>query len=275
MGMFSGKKGLVMGVANDHSIAWGIARSLHKEGADIGFNHLPDKEGRGRMERRLKNLAEPIGAKLMAPCDVSNDADIKDFFGKVREVYGTLDFFVHSIAFAPLDDIRCPTLSCSREGFKTAMDISVYSFLATARAAAELMPNGGSILAMTYFGGEKVVAGYNMMGVCKAALDASIKYAAYDLGPKNIRVNGISAGPMRTLAASAVGEFQEMMKLYAAVSPMGRNITLDEVGNCGLYLLGPLSSAVTGEIHHLDCGYSIMGSPGYALERLGTEGKAP
>ncbi len=274
MGLFTGKKGVVMGVANDHSLAWAIARALHREGAEIGFNHLPDKEGRNRMEKRLRTLAEPIGSKLMAACDVTDDAQIKDFFGKVREIYGTIDFFVHSIAFAPLDDIRGRTLDCTREGFRIGMDISVYSFLATARAAAELMPNGGSMLAMSYFGGEKVVGGYNMMGVCKAALDMAIRYAAFDLGPKNVRVNGLSAGPVRTLAASAVGEFQEMMKLYDAVSPMGRNITPEEVGNAAAYLLSGMSSATTGEIHHVDCGYHVMGSPGHAMERLGISVKA-
>lgn len=271
MGLFTGKKGIIMGVANDHSIAWSIAKALHQEGAEIGFNHLPDKEGRNRMERRLKSLAEPIGSKLMEPCDVADDEQIKSFFGKVREIYGSIDFFVHSIAFAPLDDIRCATLDASREGFKIAMDISVYSFLATAKAAAELMPNGGSIVAMSYFGGEKVVGGYNMMGVCKAALDMSIRYAAFDLGPKNIRVNGISAGPMRTLAASAVGEFHEMMRLYEAVSPMGRNITSEEVGNTAAYLLSGMSTATTGDVLHVDCGYHVMGSPGHAIDRLGLE----
>lgn len=271
MGLFTGKKGIIMGVANDHSLAWAIAQALHREGAEIGFNHLPDKEGRNRMERRLRNLAEPIGSKLIAPCDVSDDAQIKDFFAKAREIYGTIDFFVHSIAFAPLDDIRGRTLDCTRDGFKLGMDISCYSFIATAKAASEMMNPGGSMLAMSYFGGEKVVGGYNMMGVCKAALDMAIRYAAFDLGPKGIRVNGLSAGPVRTLAASAVGELHEMMKLYEAVSPMGRNITPEEVGNAGAYLLSGMSSATTGEIHHVDCGYHVMGSPGHALERLGIE----
>ena len=266
--LFEGKKGVVMGVANDHSLAWAISQSLHREGAEIGFNHLPDKEGRNRMEMRLRKLAEPMGSRLIAPCDVAQDADIKSFFEKVASTYGKIDFLVHSIAFAPLEDIRCAVTDCSRDGFKLAMDISVYSLIAVAREAVKIMPDGGAILALTYFGGERVVAGYNMMGICKSALDMTVKYLAYDCGPKNIRVNALSAGPVRTLAASAVGDFQEMMKLYAAVSPMGRNVTPEEVGDSGAYLLSPWAAATTGEIHHVDCGYNVMGSPGYAVERL-------
>ena len=268
MGLFSGKKGIVMGVANDHSIAWAIARYLHCEGADLGFNHLPDKDDRKRMERRVRQLAEPIGAKLIMPCDVSKDDDVKAFFARAKEVYGTIDFLVHSVAFAPIEDIRCPTLDSSRNGFHIAMDISVYSLIAVTRAAAELMPSGGAVLTMTYFGGEKVVAGYNLMGVCKAALECTVRYLAYDLGGKNIRINGISAGPMRTLAASAVGDFDQMLTLHSSVAPLGRNVEPDELGKSAAYLLSDLSSAITGEIHHVDCGYSTMGSPGRAAEHL-------
>jgi enoyl-[acyl-carrier protein] reductase I len=268
MKMFEGKKGVVMGVVNDHSIGWGISALLHREGADLGFSHLPDKEGRDRMERRVRKLTDPLGVKLVYPCDVTRDDDIRGFFGAVRETFGTIDFFVHSIAFAPIDDIRCPTISCSRGGFLNAMDISVYSFLATAKAASEVMNPGGSILTMSYFGGERVVAGYNMMGLCKAALECAVRYAAYDLGPRGIRVNALSAGPVRTLAASAVGDFDNMMTLYAAASPLGRNITMDEVANSAAYLLGPMSTATTGEVHHVDSGYNIMGSPGRAVEKF-------
>jgi enoyl-[acyl-carrier protein] reductase I len=268
MGLFDGKKGIVMGVANDHSIAWAIADYLHREGAQVGFNHLPDKDDRKRMERRVRKLAEPIGAKLIEPCDVAKDEDVQVFFGKVRDTFGTIDFLLHSIAFAPLEDIRCATLQASRAGFHLAMDISVYSLVAVARAAAPLMTQGGSIVTMTYFGGEKVVSGYNLMGVCKAALDCTVRYLAHDLGPQNIRVNAISAGPMKTLAASAVGDFDEMLTLHSSVAPLGRNVHPDELGKAAAYLLSDMASATTGELHHVDCGYSIMGSPGRALERL-------
>jgi enoyl-[acyl-carrier protein] reductase I len=269
MGIFSGKRGVIMGVANEYSIASGVAKFLHQEGAQLAFSHLPDKDGRDRMRKRLERVAEPLQAKVLAPCDVTKDEDIDAFFGEVKKVFPTIDFFVHSIAYAPLEDIRCSTIDASRAGFLQAMEISVYSFVATARRAAALMPDGGSICTMTYYGGEKVVGGYNLMGVCKAALDSSITYLAYDLGPKNIRVNGLSAGPIKTLASSAVGEFSDMLKLNAAVAPMGRNITLEDVAKSAGYLLSDLSSATTGDILHVDFGYHIMGSPGHALERLG------
>jgi enoyl-[acyl-carrier protein] reductase I len=268
MGLFTGKKGVILGVANDHSMAWAVAQALHREGADIGFSHLPDKEGRNRNEMRIRKLVDPIGAKLVAPLDVQDDAQVREFFGKAKECFGTLDFVLHSIAFGLVDDIQGPTLNCSREGFKLAMDVSCYSLIAVSRAAAEMMNSGGSIAAMTYFGGEKVVDGYNMMGICKSALDMTIRYLAFDLGTRNVRVNGVSAGPMRTLAASAVGDFREMLSLYEAVSPLGRNITPEEVGNATMYLLSHLSSATTGEIHHVDCGYNIMGSPGRGIEKM-------
>jgi enoyl-[acyl-carrier protein] reductase I len=268
MGLFDGKKGIVMGVANDHSIAAAIANTLRKEGAELGFNHLPDKDDRKRMERRVRNVAEPLGAKLILPCDVSKDEDVQGFFAKVKETFGAIDFLVHSIAFAPIEDIRCPTLQASRNGFRVAMDISVYSLIAVTRAAAELMPAGGSIVTMTYFGGERVVGGYNLMGLCKAALECSVKYLAHDLGPKKIRVNAISAGPMKTLAASAVGDFDHMLGLHSAVAPLGRNVDPEELGNAAAYLLSDMSTATTGEIHHVDCGYNQMGSPGHAVERL-------
>ena len=262
MGMFSGKKGLVLGVANDFSIAWAITRKLLDEGAEIGFTHLPGE----KMERRVRKLADPIGAKLVTPCDVQKDEDVARTFDQAKETYGGLDFVLHSIAFAPIDDIKCAFVDCSREGFKTAMDISVYSLVAVAQHAARVMHEGGSILTLTYFGGERVVPGYNMMGVCKAALDASVKYLAYDLGPKKIRVNAVSAGPVKTLAASAVGDLDNLAGLYVAVSPMGRNITREEVGSAGMFLLSDLASGITGEILHVDCGYNVMGSPGRAIE---------
>jgi enoyl-[acyl-carrier protein] reductase I len=262
MGLFAGKKGLILGVANDFSIAWAIAQKLLAEGAELGFTHLPGE----KMERRLRKLAEPIGAKLITPCDVQKDEDVARVFDQAQETYGTLDFVLHSIAFAPIDALKSPFLDVGREGFKIGMDISVYSLAIVARHAARVMPDGGAILTLTYLGGERVVPGYNLMGVCKAALDAAMKYLAYDLGPRKIRVNAISAGPVKTLAASAVGDFEELAGLYVAVSPLGRNITRDEVGAAGMFLLSDLASGISGEILHVDCGYSIMGSPGRAIE---------
>ncbi|CAN5901696.1 enoyl-ACP reductase [soil metagenome] len=263
MGLFTGKKGLILGVANDFSIAWAISEKLLAEGAELGFTHLPGD----KMERRVRKLAEPSGAKLITPCDVQKDEDVARVFQEARETYGTLDFVLHSIAFAPLEDLKKPFVHSSRDGFKTAMDISVYSLAAVSRYAAEVMPeSGGSILTLTYFGGERVVPGYNLMGVCKAALDASVKYLAYDLGPKKIRVNAVSAGPVKTLAASALGDSSKLAGLYEAVSPMQRNITREEVGSAGMFLLSDLASGITGEILHVDCGYNAMGSPGRALE---------
>lgn len=262
MGLFDGKKGLILGVANDFSIAWAISQKLLAEGAELGFTHLPGD----KMERRVRKLADPIGAKLITPCDVQKDEDVARVFEEARSTYGSLDFVLHSIAFAPIDDIKCPFVNASREGFKTAMDISVYSLAVVARNAAASMPNGGSIVTLTYFGGERVVAGYNLMGVCKAALDMSVRYLAYDLGPKKIRVNAVSAGPVKTLAASAVGDSDKLAGLYEAVSPMGRNISREEVGSTGMFLLSDLASGITGEVLHVDCGYNIMGSPGRAIE---------
>lgn len=271
MGLFTGKKGVVMGIANEYSIAAAVAKVLHGEGATMGFNHLPDKAGKDRMAKRAQRVAEPLGVKFIRPCDVQIDADIAAFFGEVKKEFGTIDFFVHSIAFAPLEELRGGTIDVSRDGFKLAMDISCYSLIATAREAAKLMPDGGSMVTMTYFGGEKVVGGYNLMGVCKAALDATMKYLAYDLGDKKIRMNAVSAGPIKTLASSAVGDFSAMMSLNAAVAPGGRNVTAEEVGKSTAFLLSDLASGTTGEILHVDAGYNIMGSPGKALERLGVK----
>ena len=262
MGLFSGKKGMILGVANDFSIAWAIAQKLLAEGAELGFTHLPGD----KMERRVRKLADPIGAKLITPCDVQKDDDVARVFDLAQETYGALDFVLHSIAFAPIDDLKCPFVDASREGFKTAMDISVYSLAIVARHAARVMPEGGAIATLTYFGGERVVPGYNMMGVCKAALDAAVKYLAYDLGPKKIRVNGLSAGPVKTLAASAVGDSDKLAGLYEMSSPLERNITREEVGAAGMFLLSDLARGISGEILHVDCGYNVMGSPGRAIE---------
>ncbi len=264
MGLLEGKKGLILGVANEFSIAWAIARKLHAEGAKLGFTHLPGD----KMERRVRKLADPISAPLITPCDVQNDDDVARVFSEASQALGPLDFVLHSIAFGPREDIQKPFVEASREGFKLAMDVSVYSLAIVARHAANAMPNGGSIATLTYFGGERVVPGYNMMGVCKAALDASVKYLAFDLGPRKIRVNGLSAGPVKTLAASAVGDADKLAGLYEMASPMDRNIDRDEVGSAGLFLLSDLSSGITGEIMHVDCGYNVMGSPGRAIEKV-------
>lgn len=267
MGLFSGKKGIVMGIANEYSIAAAVAKYLSAEGAELGFNNLPDKEGRDRMAKRLQRVTDPLNTVFTMPCDVNDDDQLNAFFAEAKEKMGQIDFFVHSIAYAPIDDIKCRTIDVSREGFKVAMESSVYSMMATSRRAVELMPNGGSVLTMTYFGGEKVVGGYNLMGLCKAALEASVRYLAYDLGPQNIRVNALSAGPIKTLAASAVGDFSDMLSLNAAVSPNGRNVTTEEVAKASAFLLSDMSTATTGEVMHVDCGYNIMGSPGYAVDR--------
>ena len=262
MGLFDGKKGLVLGVANDYSIAWAISQKLLAEGAEVGFTHLPGD----KMVRRVRKLVEPTGTRLLVSCDVQNDDDVARAFAQARETYGALDFVLHSIAYAPLDDLRSPFVNASREGFRIAMDISVYSLAIVSRHAADAMPGGGSIVTLTYFGGERVVQGYNLMGVCKAALDMSVKYLAFDLGPRKIRVNGLSAGPVKTLAASAVGDADKLGGLYEKVSPMGRNISREEVGSAGMFLLSDLATGITGEILHVDCGYNIMGSPGRAID---------
>jgi len=226
----------------------------------MGFSHLPDDTG--KMRQRVEKATEGLDPLFLEPCNVGNDGDIAAFFQQVKQHTPALDFFVHSIAFAPLEDIRCPTIEASRQGFLTALDISVYSFIATAKHAASLMPNGGSILTLSYFGGEKVVAGYNLMGVAKAALEAAVRYLAYDLGPKNIRVNAISAGPVKTLAASAVGDFTEMMGMYETISPLQKNVSLEEIGHTASFLLSSGASGITGEVLHVDAGYHVMGSPG-------------
>jgi enoyl-[acyl-carrier protein] reductase I len=272
MGLFDGKKGLILGVANEHSIAWAIARQILAEGGLCGFSHLPDRpdDERQRNRRRVSQLTDgQAGAKFLSPLDVSKDADIKTFMDVAAKEFGKIDFLLHSIAFANTDDLAKPTIATSREGFKLAMDISAYSLLALCNAAKPIMNSGCSVLALTYFGGEKVVPGYNVMGICKAALDSCVKYAAFDLGPSSVRVNAISAGPLRTLAARAVGS-DGMEELYQQMAPMGRNITHEEVGKSGAFLLSPMSDGITGEILHVDAGYNIMGSPGRLLEKFKT-----
>lgn len=271
MGLFEGKKGLIVGVANDRSIAWAIARKIMAEGGECGFTHLPDKpddEKKKNHRRVAKCLDGHERAKFLVPLDVRSDEQIADVMKTTQEHFGKIDFLLHSIAFATLDDLKRDTVETSREGFLLAMEISAFSLLSLAGAAKDLMNNPGAIAAMTYLGGERCVPGYNVMGICKAALDAAVKYAAFDLGPRGIRVNAVSAGPLKTLAAAAVSA-KDMGVLYEKVSPMGRNVTHEEVGNAGAYLLSDLSGGITGEIMHVDAGYNIMGSPGRLLDEYG------
>lgn len=262
MGLFTGKKGLVFGIANDRSIAWAITQHLHAEGAALGFTHLPDKDlERRKAEKKLRALVEPLEAKLVLPCDVQNDADLDAVFAAAGETFGKIDFVLHSIAYAPIEDLKGPVSDVSREGFKLSMDISVYSLISLAKRAKAMLNPGGSILTMTYLGGEKVIPGYNIMGLCKAALESAVEYLASELGPQGVRVNALSAGPLKTLASSAVGDFSKMLQLYETFSPMRRNITPEEVGKTGMFLLSDLASGVTGETLHVDCGYHIMGGP--------------
>ncbi len=259
MGILAAKKGVIMGVANERSIATAVARTLFKEGATLAFSYLPDTGERNRNESRVRSVTESLEPRLIAPCDVTSDADIERFFQEVQDKMGPLDFLVHSIAFAPTEDLKLPTHCASRLGFAQAMDVSVYSFLAVARAAARYMPEGGSICAMTYYGGEKVMPGYNLMGVCKAALDAAVRYTASELGPQRIRVNAISAGPIKTLASSAVGDFKKTLGLYQQTAPLKSNVTADDVGAASAFLLSDYARMTTGEILHVDAGFHVMG----------------
>lgn len=263
MGLFTGKKGLVLGIANERSIAWAITEFLHKEGAEIGFTHLPDNTDRPKNRNKVAKLVEPIDSRFLVPCDVCNDEHISAVMDKAAEVFGKIDFLVHSVAFAPPEDLTGPTWACSRGGFKTAMEISAYSLLAVAGAAKrrDILSETASILTLSYFGGEEVIPGYNLMGICKAALECEVRYLASELGPDGVRVNAISAGPVRTISAMGVGDFKQMLDLYDAVAPMRRNITAEEVGKAGMFLLSDLASGITAEVVHVDCGFSKMGAP--------------
>ena len=262
MGLFTGKKGVVFGIANDRSIAWAISEKLFAEGAELGFTHLPDTDlERRKNEKKLRQLVDPQGAKFVVPCDIQDDGQIDSVFSAVRETFGKIDFVVHSMAFARTDDLKGPVYNVSRDGFKLAMDVSAYSLIALAKRTREVLNPGGSLLAMTYLGGEKVIPGYNLMGICKAALESSVQYLANEYGPEGFRVNAVSAGPLKTLASSAVGEFNKMLKLYETFSPMRRNISPEEVAKAAMFLLSDLASAITGETLHVDCGYHIMGGP--------------
>lgn len=256
MGLMSGRKGFIFGVANDHSLAWHIAEHLHKEGAELGFNHLPNP----KMERRVRQLAEPIGAKVIVPADVSNDDQMRAAFHQAAEVMGPLDFFVHSVAFASRESLSAPFYQTSRADFLQAMDISAYSLVAMCREGLPFLKPGAAVLCLTYMGSVKVIPGYNLMGVCKAALESSTRYLAGELGrEKQIRVNALSAGPVRTLSSAGVSGFTKMLEHYPTKAPLARNIEAAEVGKSGLYLLSDLSSGVTGEVHYVDAGYNVVG----------------
>ena len=255
MGLLDGKKGVVFGVANDRSIAWAISEALHAEGAELAFTYAGEV-----LEKRVRPLAEGIGAKIVLPCDVTKDDEIKKVFETLKSEWGGLDILIHAIAFANREDLSNPYVQTSRAGFQLALDVSAYSMVALTREAAPLMEaRGGSIVTLTYLGSEKVIPNYNVMGIAKAALEASVRYLAYDLGPKNIRVNAISAGPVKTLAAAGISGFKDMLHYAAERAPLKRNIEAEEVGRTALYLVSDLGSAVTGEVIHVDAGYNIVG----------------
>lgn len=255
MGLLDGKKGIIFGVANERSIAWAIAQILKNEGMELAFTYVE------ALESRVRPLAESIGAKLIMPCDVTIDSQIDSVFETVKKEWGGLDALVHSLAFAKKEELKGEFLTTSREGFSLALDVSAYSLVALARGAAPLMEGrNGAMVTLTYYGSEKVIVNYNVMGVAKAALEASVRYLAADLGPKNIRINSISAGPVKTLAAMGISGFKTILDQVEAKAPLRRNITQEDVAKTALYLLSDLSSGVTGELIHVDSGYSIMGN---------------
>ena len=253
-GVMHNKKGLIMGVANDRSIAWGIAAKLAEQGAELAFTFQGEA-----LQKRVTPLAASVGSDVVMPCDVTDEASMDAVFSTLKQKWGKLDFVLHAIAYSDKEELKGGYVDTSRQNFQRTMDISVYSFTAIARRAAAMMNAGGSMLTLTYYGAERVMPHYNVMGVAKAALEASIRYLAVDLGGRNIRVNGLSAGPMKTLAASGIGDFRYILKWNQYNTPLKRNVTLDDVGGAGLYLLSDLSSGVTGETHHVDCGYHVVG----------------
>ncbi len=253
-GLMAGKKGLIMGLANDKSLAWGIAKALSAQGAELAFSYQGEA-----LEKRVRPLAAELGSDFLLPCDVSDMAALDASFDVLKERWGTLDFVVHAIGFSDKNELRGLYVDTSLENFLLTMNISAYSFVAVAKRARAMMPNGGALLTLSYYGAEKVIPHYNVMGVAKAALETSVKYLANDLGPTCIRVNAISAGPIKTLAASGIGDFRYIMKWNEYNSPLRRNVTIEDVGGAGLYLLSDLASGVTGETHHVDAGYHVVG----------------
>ena len=263
-GVLAGKRGLIMGVANEKSIAWGIAQSAAREGAELAFSYQGEV-----LEKRVAPLAQQVGADMLT-CDVTDDASIDALFEALEDKWGSLDFVVHAIGFSNKDELKGEYLGTSRENFALTMDISVYSFTAVAQRAAPLMNEGGSLVTLTYQGAVKVVPNYNVMGVAKAALEASVLYLAADFGPRGVRVNGLSAGPVRTLAASGIGDFRTMLKWNELNAPLRRNVTIQDVGDACLYLISPWSNGVTGEIHYVDGGANINGM--IAMDKAGELG---
>lgn len=253
-GLMKGRRGLIMGLANDKSIAWGIARALAEQGAELAFSYQGEA-----LRRRVEPLAAQIGSDLLAECDVADEASVDGLFATIAERWDSLDFIVHAIGFSDKEQLRGRYADTTRDNFLMTMDISVYSFTAVARRAAAMMPNGGAMLTLTYYGAERVMPHYNVMGVAKAALEASVRYLAEDFGKDGIRVNAISAGPIKTLAASGIGDFRYILKWNELNSPLRRNVTIDDVGKSAVYLLSDLGSGVTGETHHVDSGYHIVG----------------
>ena len=258
MGLLDGRKALIFGVANDHSIAWGIAKALHDEGATLGFSSVESL-----LERRVRPLAESIGATFVEPCDVQSDEQLRDVMAKWKAAYGELDVLVHAVAYAPREDLEGSFTETTRAGFAVAMEVSAYSLVAMCREAnvVGLLHAGTSVLTLSYYGAEKVVANYNVMGVAKAALEACVRYLAADLGPSGVRVNAISAGPVRTLSASGVRDFRKLYGTFASIAPLRTNITIEDVGKTALWLASDLSSAVTGEVVYVDGGFNVMGVP--------------
>ena len=255
-GLMAGKRGLIMGVANDHSIAWGIAQMLSSQGAELAFTYQGDAQA-----KRLKPLAESIGSKIVLPGDVEKDADLDAVFAQIEKQWGSLDFLVHAIAFSDAKELKGRYVDTTRANFLRSLDISCYSFTAVARRAASLMTHGGAMVTLTYLGAQRVMPNYNVMGVAKAALEASVRYLAADLGRDEIRVNAISAGPMRTLAGSAVGDARMVFKWNKSHAPLKRSVELNHVGGAALYLLSGLSGGVTGEVHFVDAGFNVVGMP--------------
>lgn len=253
-GLMQGKKGLIMGVANERSIAWGIAKACHEHGADLAFTYQGDA-----LLKRVTPLTQSIGSDLLLPCDVTDASSIDSVFEALEKDWGKLDFVVHAIAFSDKEQLKGRYVDTTAENFQMTMNISCYSFTAVAQRAEKLMKDGGSLLTLTYYGAESVMPHYNVMGVAKAALESSVRYMAEDLGKDNIRVNALSAGPIRTLAAAGIGDFRYILRWNEYNSPLRRNVTTDEVGNSALYLLSDLSTAVTGEVHHVDAGYNVVG----------------
>ena len=254
MSLMKNKRGLVMGVANDRSISWAIAKKAAEHGAKLAFTYQGEALG-----KRVIPLGESLGSKIILPCDVSDTKSIKNVFKEIEHNWRKIDFLVHGIAFSDKDELKGKYVNTTRKNFVNTMDISVFSFTEISKYAASLMTEGGSILTLTYYGSERVMPHYNVMGVAKAALEASVRYLAVDLGSKNIRVNSLSAGPMKTLAASGIGDFRYILKWNELNSPLKRNVSQDDVGGAGVYLLSDLSTGVSGETHHVDCGYHVVG----------------